>query len=71
MEIIKLMTPCPKACITEIIIISKPARRKERLMMRRAGMPMESICAEALKIAKSCGVKAQKRIMPIIIMETA
>ena len=58
MEIIKLITPCPKACITEIMIISKPARRKERLMIRRAGMPMASICSDALKMPRSCFVKA-------------
>ena len=50
----RLYTPCPVPWNKVPVMMPKAAGRKQRLMMRRAGIPMASISVDASNIRSSC-----------------
>ena len=70
-EIQRLSMPWARAWKTEEQTMQKPARRKLKLMVLRAGIPISSMLSEALKIASSLSGKSWNTAKPINMMETA
>ena len=63
-------SPLPRACNDEIMIISKPAKKKCVLIIRRAVTPMLSILSLASKSFRSCAGKICIMIVPTIMIDT-